>query len=250
MRLLVYGVLMDPDDSSRKESLHRPERAIDANGSAHRTPRRNFLAISAAALGGVVVYSSELRAFRVAAQHQALHIPLRFFDSAQALIVGAVVSRIFPTDESGPGARDAGVVMYIDRHLAGPYGSDSHRYTQGPFESGAVELGYQGKANPREIYREGLKGLAGLDQLEPAQQDKALQAIESSEFFSLLRQHTIEGMFCDPVHGGNTDMLGWQLIGFPGPRMSNYDDVDKHFGEAFRPAPVSLGNGHPSETEE
>jgi hypothetical protein len=45
-------------------------------------------------------------------------------------------------------------------------------------------------------------------------------------------------------------MLGWQLIGFPGPRMSNYDDVDKHFGEAFRPAPVSLGNGHPSETEE
>jgi gluconate 2-dehydrogenase gamma chain len=47
-------------------------------------------------------------------------------------------------------------------------------------------------------------------------------------------------MFCDPMHGGNIDMMGWQLIGFPGPRMSNYDDVDKHFGQAFRPKPTSL----------
>jgi len=35
-------------------------------------------------------------------------------------------------------------------------------------------------------------------------------------------------------------MVGWQLVGFPGPRMSNYAEVDKHFGEAFRPKPVSL----------
>ena len=33
---------------------------------------------------------------------------------------------------------------------------------------------------------------------------------------------------------------GWQLVGFPGPRMSNYDDLTKHFGEAFRPKPISL----------
>ena len=47
-------------------------------------------------------------------------------------------------------------------------------------------------------------------------------------------------MFSDPVHGGNIDMLGWQMIGFPGPQMSYFDDVDKHFGEAFRPKPGSL----------
>jgi|SRR6202166_1320045 len=241
---------MDFDDCSRKDNLCPSLRAIDRNSSVRELPRRNFLAISAAALGGVVVYSFEQGVFRVAAQDQLLHIPLRFFDSAQALIVGATVSRIFPSDEAGPGAKEAGVVMYIDRHLAGPYGSDRHRYTQGPFESGAVELGYQGKASPREIYVEGLKDLADFDRLEPAQQDKALQVIESSLFFSLLRQHTIEGMFCDPLHGGNADMLGWQLIGFPGPRMSNYEDVDKHFGEAFRLAPISLGSGRPAEAEE
>ena len=47
-------------------------------------------------------------------------------------------------------------------------------------------------------------------------------------------------MFCDPVHGGNVDMVGWQLVGFPGPRMSNYDELTRHFGEAFRPKPISL----------
>ena len=169
-----------------------------------------------------------------------MRIPLRFFDESEALIVAAAASRIFPSDDSGPGAREAGVVIYIDRQLAGPYGRDRYRYTQGPFEEAAPELGYQGKATPREIYREGLKNLKGFEHLQPDHQDAALSQIESTLFFSLLRQHTIEGMFSDPIHGGNIDMIGWQLIGFPGPRMSNYDDVEKHFGEAFRPKPAGL----------
>jgi gluconate 2-dehydrogenase gamma chain len=223
---------------------------MESDDFSGRLPRRNFLAISATLLGRVVLYSSEQRLFYPAAQDQVLRVPLRFFDSTQALIVGSAVSRIFPSDQSGPGAREAGVVIYIDRHLAGPYGLDRHRYTQGPFETGPVELGYQGKATPREIYAEGLQSLAGFDGLDTVQQDQALQRIESSFFFSLLRQHTIEGMFCDPVHGGNIGMVGWRLVGFPGTQMDNYDDVDKHFGQAFRPAPVSLGNGRPSESEE
>jgi gluconate 2-dehydrogenase gamma chain len=212
-------------------------------------PRRQFLVISAAAVGGVLWCGLDGSAQRVSPENRIIHIPLHFFDPAEAAIVVATVSRIFPADESGPGAKEAGVVVYIDRHLAGPYGADRHRYTQPPFESAVPELGYQGQATAAEIYREGLKGLAGFDNLRPAEQDRTLTQIESTLFFSLLRQHTIEGMFCDPVHGGNVDMLGWQLLGFPGPRMSNYEDVDRHFGEPFRPDPVSLG-GHPREHEE
>jgi gluconate 2-dehydrogenase gamma chain len=203
--------------------------------------RRHFLTLSAASLGGVLVFSLDRKSSLLSAQGKRLRIPLRYFDESEALIVAAATSRIFPTDQSGPGAREAGVVIYIDRQLAGPYGRDRYRYTQGPFEEGPPELGYQGKATPREIYREGLKNLKGFDHLTPEEQDKSLQQIESSLFFSLLCKHTIEGMFSDPVHGGNADMLGWQLIGFPGPRMSNYDDIDKHFGEAFRPIPLGLG---------
>jgi len=204
--------------------------------------RREFLTLSASSIGGVLVYSLDRRAHVLAAiPDKTVRIPLRFFAKAEALIVAAAAARIFPTDDSGPGAKEAAVVIYIDRQLAGPWGRDHHRYTQEPFEEDAAsEFGYQGKATPRQIYRQTIKGLSGFDQLAPTAQDEKLREIESTVFFSLLRANTIEGMFCDPAHGGNADMVGWQLIGFPGPRMSNVEDVDKHFGEAFRPKPVSL----------
>lgn len=211
--------------------------------------RRHFLTLSAATVGGVLVYTLDRKLFVVSAQDKPVHIPLHFFDETEALIVAAAVARIFPSDESGPGAKEAGVVVYIDRQLAGPYGRDRDRYLQGPFEKGVREVGYQGKATRREIYREGVKNLSGLDRLPPAEQDAALKQIETTEFFALVRQHTIEGMFSDPMHGGNIDMVGWQLIGFPGPQMSYLDDVDKHFGEAFRPKPVSLVGGQAIEDE-
>jgi gluconate 2-dehydrogenase gamma chain len=221
--------------------------------------RRQFLVLSAASIGGVMVYSLDRKGFRLAAQDRpagSLRIPLRFFTESEALIVAAAASRIFPSDDTGPGAREAGVAIYIDRQLAGPYGKDRHRYTHGPFEESAPrEFGYQGKATPQEIYREGLIKLRGFDRLQPAEQDKRLEQIEASLFFTLLHRHTVEGMFCDPMHGGNIDMVGWQMIGFPGPRMSNVGDVEKHFGEAFRPKPISLEQAigrkwRPSEDED
>jgi gluconate 2-dehydrogenase gamma chain len=221
--------------------------------------RRQFLVLSASGLGGVLAYSVNRCPVLLNAQvkaSKALRIPLRFFRAQEALIVAAAASRIFPSDESGPGAHEAGVVIYIDRQLAGPYGLDGHRYTSGPFdENASAEFGYQGRATPRQIYRVDLKKLSGFDQLSAAAQDAKLREIENTLFFSLLRQHTIEGMFCDPLHGGNLDMVGWQLIGFPGPRMSNYAEVDQYRGEAFRPKPVSLSQviGHklyPSEDED
>lgn len=219
--------------------------------------RREFLTLSAASVGGVLVYSLDRQVSRLSAEPgQSVRIPLRFLSEAEALIVAAAASRIFPSDENGPGAREAGVAVYIDRQLAGPWGRDRHRYTHEPFEEDVpAEFGYQGRATPQQIYRQGLKDLKGFDDLGPAEQDQKLKEIEASLFFSLLRRNTIEGMFCDPMHGGNIDMVGWQLIGFPGPRMSNYEDVDKHFGEEFRPKPMSLNQvtGHkvrPSEDEE
>jgi gluconate 2-dehydrogenase gamma chain len=202
--------------------------------------RRHFLTLSAATLGGVLVYSLDRKASLLASEQEPLRIPLRFFTETEALIVAAAVSRIFPSDDSGPGAREAGVAVYIDRQLAASYGRDRFRYTQPPFEDAPPELGYQGRETPRQLYREGLKGLQGFHFLSPAEQDNSLRQIESSLFFALLRQNTIEGMFCDPIHGGNADMVGWQLVGFPGPRMSNFDEMEKYYGKAFRPKPASL----------
>jgi len=162
-------------------------------------------------------------------------------------VVAAACERIFPSDASGPGATEAGVVVYIDRQLAGPYGRDKYRYTKGPFVESVPEHGYQGKAAPREIYREGIRLLEDFADLAPATQDERLRAIERTVFFQMLRRHTIEGMFCDPLHGGNAGMIGWQLVGYPGPLMSYRDQIGKDYGERPPQKPKSLADvvGHP-----
>jgi len=203
--------------------------------------RREFLTIPASALGGTLLYTLAREPFRLQAQDGNVKVPLRFFTAAEARVIAAACERIFPSDASGPGAKEAGVVIYIDRQLAGPYGADKYRYTKGPWVESVPEHGYQGKANPRDTYRDGIAKLgANFDELSVADQIARLQSLEKTHFFALLRAHTIEGMFSDPMHGGNAGMIGWQLIGYPGPRMSYKDDVDKHFGEVFRPKPASL----------
>lgn len=205
--------------------------------------RRQFLTLSASSLGGVLVYTLDHKPTLVHAQatsNKPVKVPLRFFTEQEALAVAAAASQIFPADDFGPGANEAGVVIYIDRQLAGPYGRDRYRFTQPPFESGVPEQGYQGKATPADIYREGLRQIQGLHQLSSEEQHAALTRIEKAPFFQMLKTHTIEGMFCDPMHGGNADLIGWQIIGFPGPRMSYADEVDQYHGREFRPKPMSL----------
>ena len=144
--------------------------------------RREFLTLSAASVGGVLVYSLDRKPFRLFAQsEQSVRIPLRFLTQPEALIVAAAASRIFPSDETGPGAQEAGVAVYIDRQLAGPWGRDRYRYTQEPFEENTpAEFGYQGKATPRQVYREGLRDLKGFDRLPPTEQDNKLRKIDRS----------------------------------------------------------------------
>jgi gluconate 2-dehydrogenase gamma chain len=171
----------------------------------------------------------------------SLRVPLRFFTEPEARVVAAAGERIFPSDASGPGAKEASVVLYIDRQLAGPYGRDARRYTKGPWQSNSIpEHGYQGRETPQQVYRAGIRELGNFASLSAEQQDARLAQIENTHFFQLLRTHTIEGMFCDPVHGGNAGLVGWKLVGFPGPRMSYYADIDRHNGQAFRPAPAGL----------
>ena len=204
--------------------------------------RRQFLVLSAASIGGVLVYSLDRRVSRLFAQEkstQTLKIPLRFFTEEEALIVAAAAARIFPSDDSGPGAKEAGVVIYIDRQLAGPYGRDRFRYTQGPLtKTPRASLAFKARPRQRNLSRRPER-TQRFRRCLPKSRTKTAADRELA-FLCPAAENTIEGMFCDPVHGGNVDMVGWQLVGFPGPRMSNYDDMDKHFGEAFRPKPISL----------
>ena len=211
--------------------------------------RREFITLPAKCLGGLLLYTLAGVPVRIEAQEGMVRLPLRFFKENEARVIAAACDRIFPSDESGPGAKEAGVIIYIDRQLAGPYGRDRHRYTKGPFVESGLEHGYQAKASPQEIYRDGLRQLGedGFADLDAAKQDERLRAIERTVFFRMLRTHTIEGMFSDPLHGGNAGLIGWQLIGYPGPLMSYRDEIDKNYGEPLRRHPMRLEQivGHP-----
>jgi gluconate 2-dehydrogenase gamma chain len=203
--------------------------------------RREFITIPAKGLSGLLLYRLGGEPIRLRAQDGNVRVPLRFFTEAEARAVMAACERIFPGDESGPGATEANVVVYIDRQLAGPYGHDKYRYTKGPWIESAPEHGNQRKESPRDIYRAGIPSL-GSDFAETSaeEQDARLEKIERTGFFNMLRAHTLEGMFTDPLHGGNRNMVGWRLVGYPGPVMSYRDEIEQYHGKPYRREPRSL----------
>jgi gluconate 2-dehydrogenase gamma chain len=203
--------------------------------------RRDFVTIPIAALGSAAISRFvSPRSIHAQPGRGSAQVALRFFTAAEAAIVTAAAERVFPKDGNGPGATDCGVVVYIDRQLAGPWGRDKYRYTKGPFAASSAEHGYQGAENPRQVYRAMLAQLGGFEKLTPEEQDAKLVSIQSTPFFALLRMNTIEGVFCDPRHGGNRNLAGWKLVGYPGPLMDNSRHVDTHYGSAYRPVPKSL----------
>jgi gluconate 2-dehydrogenase gamma chain len=124
------------------------------------------------------------------------------------------VSRLIPTDASGPGANEARAAHYIDRAL-GSVLSSSHQ----TYSNGLAAL---------DRYARSTRG-APFAALSAKNQDDLLSEVEagaaagfpdSSAFFTMVRAHTIQGTFCDPYYGGNANFVGWDLIGYPGVRTS------------------------------
>ena len=134
-------------------------------------------------------------------------------------ILDAMIGRLIPSDEAGPGARDAGALDYIDRELGGAL------------------------AGSRELYRAGLLALdryaeytrgGPFRELPEREQDSILFDLQtggatgsgagflgsSAAFFNTVRAHTWQATFGDPAYGGNRDFIGWDLIGYPGPRRA------------------------------
>lgn len=185
----------------------------------------------------------------------------RFLSAGEARFLDAALARLIPADDLGPGAREADVTSFIDQRLAGGFGAHARQYRAGPWADGTPEQGWQSPLTPREVYRYGIAETdahcvaqhgAAFHRLAASAQDALLQALErgqvalpslaSTLFFELLWRHAQEGFFADPRHGGNRDMVGWRLIGFPGVAASAYPAAMAQFGVAYRAQPVSIGD--------
>jgi len=188
-----------------------------------------------------------------------------FFTALEAATVDAIVDRLIPTDNLGAGAKDAGVTTFIDRQLTGPYGGHDWLYMQGPFSDTPLpSQGIQSPLTPRQQYRLGLAALEtyckatysgrSFVQLKPDEQDKLLADMEKDEIkfenfssrmlFSAVYANTMEGFFADPIYGGNRDMVGWKLVGFPGVRYDFRDVIEKP-NQAYTLPPVAM-QGRPA----
>jgi gluconate 2-dehydrogenase gamma chain len=140
----------------------------------------------------------------------------RFFSGAEAMVVDAVAEQIIPADQDA-GARDANVVNYIDRQLVGPF--ETHQPT---YRTGIVGVQQTSHA---------LFG-SNFETLEWARQTEVLRALErgdppgavwenasSRSFFELIRDHTMQGFYGSPRHGGNRGFVSFDMIGIDYPRI-------------------------------
>ena len=173
--------------------------------------RRSFLVESVAGLNAAWVaanYPGILAAQEHARQAGALgqRPPLTFFTAAQAAEIEAMTAQIIPTD-GAPGAREAHCLYFIDKAL-----STFDRDRQPAYTKGLQDL----QAKSEQLY----PGAGKFSALTSEQQIQTLTALEKTPFFNMVRMHTVIGFFARPVHGGNHDKVGWQLIG--------YDDSLKH----------------------
>jgi gluconate 2-dehydrogenase gamma chain len=213
----------------------------------HDEARRAFLVGGAAAGAGAVAATAlapqayaksperqeVAQAQHTAATHAAGAGHGAFFNDDDALTIAALAERIMPGAPGKPGATDAGVLNYIDHALAGAY------------------------ADRQDFYR---RGLAQLDEhcaklyktpfrrLSAQLQDETIAALEQNKapafkypsapaFFNTVRTHTLEGMFADPIYGGNKDFAGWRLVGFPGAQPL-FTQADMESKQAFTREPI------------
>ena len=159
---------------------------------------------------------------------------------------------------------------YREPPYAQIYSGDTPPEDEGTYETVWVaadqieRYGYQSILSPREVYRLGVIAVDAYSrskfgmpyiELEEAQQDSVIEdmvngdatagfeSISATSFFAVLRRHTAEGMFSDPAYGGNRDMVGWKLIGYPGAQRA-YTEYDILTETTPRP-PQSLAQLHP-----
>jgi gluconate 2-dehydrogenase gamma chain len=156
-----------------------------------------------------------------------------FFNDDDARTIAVFCERLMPGEEGRPGATNANVLNYIDLALSGAYADHQDFYRRGIAQLDAHCLKVYGKS---------------FHSLVPAQQDETISALEhgtapefvwptAQSFFETVRTHTMEGMFADPIYGGNKDFLGWQLVGFPGAQPVFTED-DMHSKQAFAREPI------------
>ncbi len=169
-----------------------------------RLNRRAFLqaALTAAAVAGTGIACSPNRS------------PWRFLTVDEARALAGMVDQIIPPDQDA-GAAWAGVVNYIDRQLCGPY-----QNLQGLYRRGLAVVDQTSQSMHGRLFAD-LDSQQQIELLHALEDGKASGAawkqLSSSEFFGMIVEHTMQGFYGDPRHGGNRQGVSWKMLNLPYP---------------------------------
>ena len=207
--------------------------------------RRDFLKTAvvggAAAAGGTAAIATPEVAQAeqpapAAAAEAAAPAGYAFLNLDEAAFVEALVDHMIPADEISPKGTDLGVNIYIDRALAGAWGKGERLYMQGPWKLGSPSQGYQLPLTPAQLYRAGIAATNAhcrkahgntFDRIADAQRQEVLTGLSTAKitfdsglpvrvFWATLYQTVVEGIYSDPIYGGNRDKVSWRMVGYPG----------------------------------
>ena len=177
-----------------------------------------------------------------------------FLNIEEAAFVEALVDHMVPADDLSPKGTDIGINIYIDRALAGGWGKGERLYMQGPWKRGTPNQGYQLPLTPAQLYRAGIEatnaycrktyGGKPFDRLDATQREEVLvglsrgritfdNGLPARAFWGTVYQTVMEGMFSDPIHGGNRNKAGWKLIGFPGAVAVHREHVEQYRNKPY-----------------
>jgi len=196
----------DPSRTRSKPMKHLNTRSEFVSQLPTPVSRRALLAGGGATMVCAFVPASALRFARTATPE--------VLTPQERRCLQAMVSRIIPADANGPGALEAGCAVYIESALR-----DAYRSQKPGYGAGLAALDFCANARQGKAFAE----------LNVGEQDQILSEFErntgvgeyadGAAFFEMVRRHILEGMFGDPSYGGNANFAGWDLIGYPGPRM-------------------------------
>ena len=185
-----------------------------------------------------------------------------FLNTDEAAFVETLVDHMVPADELTPKGTDIGINIFIDRALGGAWGKGDRLYMQGPWKPGVPSQGYQLPLTPAQLYRAGIEATnayctktygKSFDRLTEAQREKVLIGLSAAKitfdsglpvrmFWTTLYQSVMEGMFSDPIYGGNRNKAGWKLIGFPGVIAVHREDIVKYRDKEFPNVPLGIAD--------
>jgi gluconate 2-dehydrogenase gamma chain len=228
--------------------------------------RRRFLktalAGGAVAAVGLPNPADAQTAAAAAAKADAAPKGYTYLNPEEAAFVEALVDHMVPEDSLTPKGTDLGLNIYIDRALAGSWGKGDRLYQSGPWKQGAPSQGYQLPLTPAELYRVGIAATnrhcvktygKAFDKLTEAQREELLKAFADGKvafdngppatvFFGVMYQTVMEGMFADPIYGGNRDKAGWKMVGFPGVIATHRENIIKYKNKRYTAEPLGIAD--------